>query len=286
VSLSSLAFLCRYYIVNAIQSKLGGKIADRLVAKNAAQWRALQEKYHGHAHWLVIGNGPSLNVTDLEALQHVPSIASNKINLLFEKSGWRPTLYTVADALLLFKFKASQYENLPTVLVPSVGLFMCKAKRKLPYRVIEVKQRETNLAKLAALPDPVTSGFYQGYTVTLYNIQLAMWLGAKTVYLIGCDHFYKESQHGGVKKLAHDDSQNHFHPDYRKQGEIVNNAPVDKMDADYRMIERLARSHGVEIINITRKTALDIFERGTVEEAARYSRKNPKLHNSRRVGVL
>jgi hypothetical protein len=268
VGLGSRWFLSKYYLANAIQSKLGGRVADRLSPEAVESWRDIYDRHKGQSAWLVIGNGPSLSAKDLETLQYLPSVASNKINLLFDSTNWRPSLFTVADALLLFKFKSSHYENLPTTLVPTYGYYMCKAKQKLQFRVIKPSQRDTRLEAANTIPDPVSGGFFQGYTVTLYNIQMAMWLGAKTIYLIGCDHFYNEATHGGVKKLAHVTSQNHFHPDYRKPGEIVNNAPVEKMNEDYRMIDKLCKKFGVRIINITRKTALDIFEIGTVEDAA------------------
>lgn len=47
----------------------------------------------------IIGNGPSLTISDLEKLKACGevSIASNSIYNLFSKTEWRPTIYTVHD---------------------------------------------------------------------------------------------------------------------------------------------------------------------------------------------
>jgi hypothetical protein len=114
-------------------------------------------------------------------------------------------------------------------------------------------------------PDPVNPGFYEGFSITNQNIQLAIWLGARRIYIIGLDHFYDEkvSEKAGTK-LTHK-GKNHFHSDYRKEGEIVNNAPIMKMNDAYAKTHAIGLANGVEIINISRNTCLNVFPRSTVE---------------------
>jgi len=50
---------------------------------------------------------------------------------------------------------------------------------------------------------------------------------------------------------------------------VVNVAPIDLMDRAYANMQIVAQKHGVEIINITRTTALSAFPVGTVEDALR-----------------
>ena len=49
---------------------------------------------------LIVGNGPSLNKTDLQRI-NMPSIGMNKVNLLFSRSKWRPDLKFLI--LLIFR---------------------------------------------------------------------------------------------------------------------------------------------------------------------------------------
>lgn len=259
-------FLFRYFLTNLVFSKFAAPLADAIVRRRRDEWEALKAQCGKHDAWLIVGNGPSLNVKDLELLAGIPAIASNKINLLFEKTSWRPKLYTVSDALVLFKFPKSQYDDFDRVLVPHTGYFMARTVRKLPWHMAAAS--DVQEWKKFGTPHPIDFGLLDGNTVTTYNIQLAMWLGAKTIYVIGCDHFYTEDKHQGVKKLAHGASaSNHFDPRYRKPGEIVNSAPIEKLEIGYTAVNDLAKMTGVRIINITRKTALEVFERGNVEEA-------------------
>lgn len=268
MSFAERYFLGRYYLDNLLFSKIGGRILSSGLEKFAPQWETLKRQHGGHEHWLVVGNGPSLKAEDLEAMAHVPSIASNKINLLFKRTSWRPTLYTASDNLVLFKAPREQYEELPRLLAPDTGYYMARTNNKLPFRAVIGEARLPWLERIGADLDPIRTGFFDGNTVTTYNIQLALWLGARTIHVIGCDHFYKEEKNEAIKKLAHGaDASNHFDPNYRKPGEIVNSAPIEKLEWGYAQVRRLAERLGARILNITRKTALPNFERGTVEES-------------------
>ncbi len=267
MTLSKPYFLLGYYINSMLLSKIGGMFAKHNVSSKAAQWEALHIANSGHDDWLVVGNGPSLSVDDLEALANIPSLASNKITLLYDHTQWRPTVYTVADPLLLYKLPKSHFKNIPLTLIPHSVYYMARTSNKLAWRLKLFDEGESLFNQTGGLPDPVDSGFIGASTVTNANIQFAMWCGAKTIYVIGCDHNYSEEKHSEIKKLSHGESSNHFHPDYRKQGEIVNNAPVDRIEQGYALMQRIADHHGVRIINISRRTALHAFERGTVEQA-------------------
>lgn len=49
---------------------------------------------------VVIGNGPSLKISDLDRLKDEITFASNRIYLAFEDTEWRPTYYTMCDAVV------------------------------------------------------------------------------------------------------------------------------------------------------------------------------------------
>jgi hypothetical protein len=261
--------LAWYYIKNLVLMKISGRLYGRFLGRKSDAWQRLYESIKGHDTWLVVGNGPSLRVSDLEAFQAIgiPSIASNKINLLFSRTDWRPTLYTIADPLLLHKLPAKHYRTTGLSLMPHTHVFMAKTRNVLPWRHLlnhEGEQKYSS-AEVAATP---LSGFFVGGTISCPNLQLAIWAGAKTVYLIGCDHFYaNEESTTSSKKSGHGGVSNHFDPDYRKPGEIVNEAPVEVMNRGYALIQKIAEKRGVRIVNISRQTALGVFVRDTVDNA-------------------
>lgn len=252
-------WLGQYYLYNAAFSKIGSRLKATSMGRARDAWESIRRHFPRGGEVLVVGNGPSLRGADLTALKDIPSIASNRIDLIFPQTTWRPTLYTICDPLLAYKLRNSTFEEVDTVLCSHQIYYMLrKAQHKVGWRNIPFAVAQTRMNDF--VPDPV-KGMFEGFTVTIQNIQLAVWLGAKHIYLIGCDHFYQEEQHDNAgKKLAHEGS-NHFHPEYRKKGEIVNNAPVKRMNEAYRLTKSLATQWGVPITNISRRTALDVFER-------------------------
>ena len=67
---------------------------------NDRKLAALKDKHKGQ-RCFVIGNGPSLRISDLDRLKDEITFASNKIYLAFEETDWRPTYYTAVDRLVI-----------------------------------------------------------------------------------------------------------------------------------------------------------------------------------------
>lgn len=267
-SVGRAAFLSRYYLYNLLWSKLGRRWVEASLERRRGEWEALHRRVAGQGTWLVVGNGPSLDPQDLTLFADLPSVASNKINLLYDRTAWRPTLYTIADPLTIYKLPASHYDAFPLTLTSHMTAMMLRTTKSLPWRLIP---DDEGRARYVDGDDEMTpmNGFISGATITAPNLMLAMWAGAKTIYLTGCDHFYKTENHlDGVRKVEHVDGvANHFHPDYRKAGEVVNAAPIEWMNRGYAIIRDIADKRGVRIVNISRRSALETFERATVDEA-------------------
>jgi glycosyltransferase involved in cell wall biosynthesis len=266
---SALLFLSKYYVKNLALTRVYGRTSGLFLETTRTRWEELYAQIKGHDAWLVVGNGPSLRLDDLEAFDAlgVPSIASNKINMVFTRTTWRPKLFTIADPLLLHKLPAQHYGNIERLLLPHTQALMAKTPRKLPWRQLpDAAGEEKYLAGREEL-HPL-NGFFEGGTITVPNLQLAIWAGAKIVYVIGCDHFYaNETSQSKSKKSTHQGSSNHFDPNYRQPGEIVNEAAIGHMNRGYATMRKIAEQRGVRIVNISRTSALDEYERDTVENA-------------------
>ena len=271
MNFEQMRVLAGYYLKGTVAMRviapLEALLRPGLRRARAQHWAALRETIAGHDSWLVVGNGPSLRIEDLEALGDVPAIASNKINLLFNRTTWRPRLFTIADSLLIHKLPAEHYEDFDAVLLPDRYGYMCRAARPLQWHYLSDEEAERKYVQGTEVLTP-DNGFFVGSTVTVANIQLAIWAGAKRVYLIGVDHSYKREQAiSGVNRASHAGGSDHFDPNYRKPGEIVGLASIDRMELSYHNVRLLAEKRGVEVINITRTSMLEIFKRGTVEDA-------------------
>jgi len=265
--MKNIYFFTLYYLYNFFYSKVISNFSlvfyKSLYKK---KWSQFKQKNTSDII-LIVGNGPSLSSRDLEKLKNLNSIASNKISLLFNDTNWRPKIFTIADPLLAFKMRKDNFIHYNNVLVPHHIKFFFKDQSKtLPFKGVSInkfkKQYEKNKAYF---PDPLKNGFFYGATVTIQNIQLALWLGAKKIYLIGMDHSYEEKKFENSKKILHT-KQNHFHISYREPGEVINSAPIEKMNRAFSFINIIAQDLNVDIINISKKTKLKIFKQMKINE--------------------
>lgn len=224
-------------------------------------WFKSHNKYRGKMA-VVIGNGPSLEISDLHRLINVVTIASNRIFLAYENTIWRPTYLTVADRLVWEKNYQTYRDMSLDVVIPS---FLPKYPGVKEVCFRDLGSCES--AKGIPFSDNGLIGFYGASTVTYYNLQIAAHLGCNPIYLIGCDHFY-----AGEKNVVSENAviitniKNHFHPDYRKQGELVNPAPIDLMDLAYRYAREWSDQSGVKILNATRGGYLEAFNRVSFDD--------------------
>ena len=87
-------------------------------------------------------------------------------------------------------------------------------------------------------------------------------MGFKNIYLLGMDHAYIESVAKAAKdKLISQGERNHFHPEYRKPGEVWHVPLVDVLERSYAYAYDYCNSIGVNVFNASRHTALTVFPR-------------------------
>lgn len=243
----------------------GALSPDQRLRASASRLLELKNAHRGRCGF-VIGNGPSLRITDLDRLTGQVTIASNKVFLAFDRTAWRPTYFTVVDDLIWSNSAAELHHHVTEVFVPSY--------LKMPEDVRVPVQVMRTLGNAADTPDGndipfsphAESGVFGGYTVTYENLQLAVHLGLDPIYLIGCDHFYSGSVgEEGASPVA-SDRPNHFLPNYTSKGELMNPALVSKMTRSYQWARRYADASGVRILNATRGGHLEVFPRVDLDE--------------------
>lgn len=229
---------------------------------NQAGIAALRNAHQGQEAW-IIGNGPSLRISDLTALQERGALtfAFNKIYLAFGESPFRPTYYLVED-LLVAENNAIQIKGLG-------GFYKLFPESVLRYLG---QDQETTVFGLSPLPkedeainisqDP--NWFYCGATVTYVAIQWALFMGFKTIYLIGIDFSFMTAGLATMnesKVFISCGEINHFHPDYRKLGELWMRPYMDIQARAFRTARIFTESEGIGIFNATRGGFLEIFPR-------------------------
>ena len=134
----------------------------------------------------IVGNGPSLRISDLDMLRGHLTLASNKIYLGFEETRWRPHFLFMEDAKVIEQSRPGLEDlGLVQLMLPdSVRLPQLDA---LYYHYHWMKLPPPLLPNFGS--DPL-SGFFWGFTITYTMIQWAYYLGVREIYLIGIDFRY------------------------------------------------------------------------------------------------
>lgn len=228
-----------------------------------ANERRLAELRNSHAgkRIFIIGNGPSLNRTDVDKLCGEVSIASNAIFLLFERKRFRPTYYTIEDYLV-----GEDRRKEAASIKDCRKVFPADLRRFIPPDDLTIYINF--LRDYEGFPK-FTSDFlkqvYWGGTVTFMNMQLAHYLGASAIYLVGFDHHYAppaaaDKVRGFVITSSSNDV-NHFDQRYFGPGYRWHDPLVHRMEEGYRAARAYLESHNVPVFNATDGGKLEVFPR-------------------------
>ncbi len=179
-----------------------------LYFKRHNNWEKLKEYFDKDL--LIVGNGPSLNNTPLDKLSSkFVSIGMNKINLIYEKTSWRPNLIVCVNGLVLNQNK-DYFNKTEKLLILPIKAFYLGIKPRKNVFFIKLKDQKR-------LEENIEDGLSTGCTVTFTALQVAAYLKPKSVNIVGVDHSFtiaKGTDHD-IKKFEGDDV-NHFSKEYFK----------------------------------------------------------------------
>ncbi|HEX7016195.1 MAG TPA: 6-hydroxymethylpterin diphosphokinase MptE-like protein, partial [Cyclobacteriaceae bacterium] len=212
----------------------------------------------------IIGNGPSLNKMNLEALNEYYTFGLNKIFLIFKRVS------------LDLDFLVSVN---PLVIQQSIGEFN---KLKIPKFISYVGAKDVGnfddntffiytkggLESSGDLTKPIN----EGYTVTNVALQVAHYLGFKNVFLVGVDHSFKQQGNPNEKQTMHGEDVNHFDPNYFK-GHQWQLADLEGSELAYRNTKFFYTRTGRKIYDATVEGKLEVFDKISFDEALLIAKK-------------
>lgn len=200
----------------------------------------------------VIGNGPSLTVSDLEKLKNEITFGTNGIFHVYKETDWRPTFYMSMDNSYL----DSQIENIKKSVKGRKFInFSCRNHGrkntddivyfliKGPYKIDRKNFYQSDVS------NDVSKYFAQTFSVTTTCIEFAIYMGFTEIYLIGVDNNYSNSV----------GSSNHFYASKDGFKGVVHYA--DNQIRSYELYKEFAESHGCKIFNATRGGKLEVYPR-------------------------
>jgi len=225
---------------------------------------------HGGEDCFIIGNGPSLNRTNLSLLKDFHVFGLNKIHLIFEKHPIQLSYHVAANPLVICQTQMQLQENIYNC--PSFLSFM--ASKAIDSYLPNIYKLLTNAPW--SFYNDITEPISEGFTVTYVAMQIAFYMGFENVYLVGMDHDF--TQKGKPNEAQHykEDDVNHFHPDYFK-GQQWHLADLEGNEASYALARHRFHANGRNIYDATIDGKLTIFPKITFEDALKAARK--KLSN-------
>jgi len=211
----------------------------------------LQDKYEGQKA-VIMCNGPSLNKVDFDKLKNVFTIGLNKVNLLFNRTDFRPSVIAVVNAHVIEQNAGFYNETDIPLFMDTIALKHVKYRKNVHFL------HATDSAKFSR---DISLSIWKGGTVTFAAMQLAFHMGFKKVALVGCDHYFNAI--GAPNQLAvstgKDDS--HFDPNYFSGGMKWQLPDIAASEYSYSLAREMYNASGRSLLNATEGGYLNILPR-------------------------
>ena len=227
--------------------------------KSRRQLRKLKDSHRGETI-LLVANGPSLNKVQLDKLRHMTSIGMNKISLIYNRTTWRPDYIVTGNPLVVSQSWKSFKNGVDATYFLSIKSIM--TGKVVPNAIYFLQSRRQFVS------NDFSKYVGSGGTVTFSVLQLAAYLGAAKIVIIGLDHSYsKETRTLGkrVTETFKGEDINHFDPNYFKdqKWDLPN---LDLNESSYRLFREESIKLGIEVIDCTIDGKLHVFPKKPIEE--------------------
>ena len=199
----------------------------------------------------ILGNGPSLQKTDLSRLKGEFTFGMNRIYMAFEQMGF-PTSCIVTVNDLVMEQCCQDFQAL------DVPLFVSwRARRWLtPKSNIHYLFTTYTGPKFAR---DAAGRIWESATVTNVALQLAYHLGFSTVVLIGVDHNFVTQGKPNTTVVSQGDDPNHFNPGYFGKGFRWQLPDLDTSEIGYALARQAFEADGRQVLDATIGGKCQIF---------------------------
>jgi hypothetical protein len=227
------------------------------VNANNRRLRRLRNCHRGRVGFL-IGNGPSVQLEDLERLAGEITFCCNRFYLAYSKTSFRPNYTVSADDQMISDFGAE-------IVSQSGGqvFLVNNGWPQFPGSYITCQFRHDP----SAFSTNVYNFIYMGGATIGAAIQLGYHMGMRKFLLYGVDHSFKMTVDPTAAdhfRSAHGD-ENHFIPNYRS-GKAWCPPATAMIEEMFTSSDRFLRRRGGWIKNATRGGHLEVVERTSFDQ--------------------
>lgn len=206
---------------------------------------------HSGKRCFVIGNGPSLQKTNMTKLRNEYTFGLNRIYLMFRELGFSTSFFVSINDLVIEQ-SAGDIQGL------DIPKFVSWRSRKWldPQEdlfFIYTTYTGPKFAKNAA------GRLWEGATVTYVALQLAFYFGFSEVILIGVDHNFTTKGKPNTTITSEGDDPNHFNPNYFGKGFRWQLPDLETSEIAYEMARRAFEADGRKVLDATIGGKLTVF---------------------------
>jgi hypothetical protein len=212
--------------------------------------RAIKDSHLGE-RCVIIGNGPSLNKTDVGRIKNEYTFGLNRIYLAWQDWGFQTSFYLSVNDLVIEQC-AQDILNL------TLPRFVAWRSRRWLEPQDDLHFLYTTYTGPKFAKD-VSQRLWEGATVTYTALQLAYHMGFSTVVLIGVDHSFASKGKPNQTVVSEGDDPNHFSPQYFGKGFRWQLPDLDTSELAYRMAKQAFEADDRKVLDATIDGQLRVF---------------------------
>jgi hypothetical protein len=212
---------------------------------------ALKDKHRGQ-RCFILGNGPSLQHTDLSRLQNEVTFGVNRIYLNFASMGFPVSYYLCSNDLVVEQCAA----DIQALEMPR---FIAWRSRRWLQPAENLFFLYTSYTGPRFSGQDITRRIWEGATVTNLALQVAFYLGFQQAILIGVDHNYPTQGKPNTTVVSQGADPNHFNPAYFGAGFRWQLPDLETSERSYAMARQAYAAAGREVLDATVGGKLQIF---------------------------
>ena len=221
------------------------------------------ENIHYGKRLFIVCTGPSLTIDDLEKLKGEICFSMNSIVQIFNQTNWRPLYYMLNNSKDIIEhveiaLSNSDLKNIFCMKYVQKRLSVQQNATFFNYPIInkakEFKDSEHINPRNYRFSGDLYKGISGGATTANAIFQIAVYMGFKKIYLLGCDLYAGHQLHFGPNIYSEKFPQETIDKVKRK---ILFGSQAAKEYTD---------AHGIKIYNATRGGDLEVFERVDLDE--------------------
>lgn len=245
-----LASTCYWSWHNRDQHLLA-RVFSPVWMKNKQRIETWRDRFKGQ-RCFVVGNGPSLRMTDLSKLDNEFTLGMNRIYLAFDEYDFHTSCLVSVNDLVLEQC----HEDIQELAIPK---FITWRERKY----FKADQNTLFLDTDYTLPEnfngDATGRLFEGFTVTYVCLQLAYFMGFSEAILIGVDHNFVTKGPANAVVTSQGDDPNHFSANYFGKGFRWQLPDLEGSERAYRMAREAYQADGRRILDATVGGKLTVF---------------------------